>query len=78
MFNSGMDALIAQQGEWRISAAGLREQVRQQLLKSIMPPYAEFFNSFSTVQFSRKHMNQYIRFPPQEVERILWNFFGKN
>jgi hypothetical protein len=78
MFNSGVDALVAQQGEWRISSSGLRDHIHTLLIERIMPVYSEFFNYFSGVQFSKKHMDQYLRFPPQEIERILSNFFGKN
>jgi hypothetical protein len=78
IFNSGMDALLAQQGEWRISATGLREQLGQQLVNKISPVFTEFYNSFASVKFSKKHSEQYLRFSPTVVEKNLQNFFGKN
>jgi hypothetical protein len=73
-----MDALLTQQGEWRISATGLREQLGQQLINKISPVYAEFHNSFSSCKFSKKHSDQYLRFSPTNVEKNLQSFFGKN
>ncbi len=73
-----MDALLAQQGEWRISAAGLREQLGAQVLGKVLPVYAEFFAAYSTVRFSSKHTEQYLRFPPAFVERNLKSFFGRS
>ena len=72
-----MDALLAQQGEWRVSATGLREQLRQQIIAKILPVYTDFFNAYSTVKFSKKHMSEYLRYPPGFVEKNLKIFFGK-
>eukprot|EP01038_Epipyxis_sp_PR26KG_P012873 gene12873-17251_t len=59
-FNSGMEAFLSQQGEWRISATGLREQISNELVNRI------------------KHMNEYIKYTPQDVERNLVSFFGRS
>lgn len=77
VFNTGLEAFLSLQGEWRISAAVLREFLTKQLVERVLPVYSEFFNAFSTTHFSKKHMNQYIKYPPTEVERVLKNFFGK-
>ena len=73
-----MDALLAQQGEWRVSTSGLREKISIQLLETILPVYTEFFNNYSGIKFSKKHMNEYLRYPPAQVERNLRSFFGKS
>jgi Exo70 exocyst complex subunit len=72
-----MDALLSQQGEWRVSSSLLREILGTELLQKILPLYKDFFNKYSKVQFSKKHMGEYLRFPPEDVERLLKNFFGK-
>lgn len=41
--NSGIDALLLQQGEWRIPAQGLRDLLTKQLLDTLMPVYQDFF-----------------------------------
>lgn len=77
VFNTGMDALLAQQGEWRISAPILRETLTAQLVARVVPPYSEFYAAFSPVKFSKKHMEQYLRYSPESVERHLQSFFGR-
>lgn len=73
-----MDALLAQQGEWRVSSSGLREHMSAQLTEAILPVYTEFYNTYAAVKFSKKHMNEYLRFPPAQVERNLKTFFGRS
>eukprot|EP01035_Chromulina_nebulosa_P026238 gene26238-34327_t len=77
LFNTGMEALLAQQGEWRVSSS-LREHMSAQLLEAILPVYTEFFNTYASVKFSKKHMNEYLRFQPAQVERNLKTFFGRS
>ncbi len=75
-FNSGIDALLAQKGEWRISATGLRDLITNQLVDAIVPIYTEFYKKYSTIQFSKKHMAEYIKYSPDVIEKILLSFFG--
>jgi len=77
MFNSGMDAFLAQQGEWRVSSSGLREHLGQLLVDSIYPTYLEFFSTYSTIPFSKKHMSGYLKYQPKTIEEKLISFFGK-
>jgi len=73
-----MEALRAQQGEWRVSSTGLREHMSAQLQDTVLPVYTEFYNTFAAVKFSKKHMDRYLRFPPAEVEWNLKTFFGRS
>lgn len=77
VFNTGMESFLAQQGEWRVSAAALRERMSALMLETILPGYTDFYNKYSNSKFSKKHMSMYLRFPPQDVERIFKTFFGK-
>ena len=76
LFNSGMEALLAQQGEWRIHSLGLRDHVGLMLLSKILPIYQTFYHTYASIKFSKRHLAQYTRFPPQDVERILQHFFS--
>jgi len=78
LFNTGMEALRAQQGEWRVSSTGLREHMSAQLQDTVLPVYTEFYNTYAAVKFSKKHMDRYLRFPPAEVEWNLKTFFGRS
>lgn len=75
-FNCGMDALLAQQGEWRVTSLELRENISAQLVEQIVPIWTSFFNTFSATQFSKKHMKEYLRFPPHDVNGIIKHYFG--
>ena len=77
MFNSGMDAFLAQQGEWRVSSATLREHLGELLVESIYPTYLEFFTTYSIIPFSKKHMAGYLKYQPKTIEDKLKHFFGK-
>ena len=75
-FNSGIDALLTQKGEWRISATGLRDLITNQLVEAIVPLYTEFYKKYSTIHFSKKHMAEYIKYSPEVIEKLLLSFFG--
>lgn len=76
-FNTGMDALLAQQGEWRVASAGLRERLSAMMVAKILTEYTTFYNTYSIVKFSKKHMDEYLKYPPAVVERHLTGFFGR-
>jgi hypothetical protein len=71
-----MDTLQILQSNWRISSTDLRENVRKQLVSLVVPVYAEFFATYSSVHFSKKHMDEYLKYPPKNVENILMSLFS--
>ena len=75
-FNNGLEALLAQQGAWRISSAELRDEMGKQLALTVVPVYKEFYSKYSKVNFSKRHMDQYVRFTEPDVQLILGRFFG--
>jgi hypothetical protein len=76
IFTSGLEALLNQQGAWRVSSSALREDVGKQLATTIVPIYSEFYNRFKDTGFSKRHADQYIKFIPEDVQTILVKFFG--
>ena len=72
-----MDALLAQQGEWRVSSSFLREQLSTALVARIQQTYGPFFSTYSTVKFSKKHMEEYLKYTPAQVENNLKAFYGR-
>ena len=70
-----MDALVSKQKVWKIPSSALRDRLRNLLKESILPLYESFYEKFSNVQFSKKHMGQYLRYPPKEVEKVLSTLF---
>jgi len=77
VFNTGMDAFLAQQGDWRISNALLRDKLSARLVTRVQPPYAAFYAKYSVIKFSKKHTNEYLKYPPAVTERHLGGFFGR-
>lgn len=74
-FNATVEALLTHQGEWRVSSPELRELVGAELMRKIIPPYTTFFNKYSKIHFSKRHMDDYLKFPPTDLEHILKGFF---
>ncbi len=75
-FNSGLEALLAQQGAWRISSGLLRDELGKQLADTIIPTYSKFYDTYSKVNFSKRHIDQYVRFTADDANLILGRFFG--
>ena len=72
-----MEALLAQQGEWRVSSSTLRETLTTALLSRVVSTYNTFFSSYSNVKFSKKHMSEYLKFTPDQLQNHLKGFFGR-
>jgi hypothetical protein len=75
-FNSGLEALLAQQGAWRVSSGKLRDDLGRQLADTIVPVYRDFYAKYSIVSFTKRHLDQYIRFTAEDAQLILERFFG--
>jgi len=70
-----MDLLLSLKAQWRISSTDLRERVQGQLTLEILESYTTFYEKYSSVNFSKKHKDNYLRFPPQKVEVVLGEMF---
>lgn len=74
-FNAGIDVLVSKKGEWRATNASLRDSLNEQLRATILNSFSQFYNANCRVQFSKKHGQQYLRYPPSEVDRLLEKYF---
>ena len=61
--------------EWRINSDTLREEVLVVLVERILQPYSDFFLTHSIIQFSKKHMIDYLRWPPNKVHEMIEKLF---
>jgi exocyst complex component 7 len=75
-FNDGLDAVYQNQKLLAVPDMALRQQLRQEAKDTVMAPYTAFFTRFSEVQFSKKHMEQYLRFPPRTVSTMIDELFS--
>ena len=78
MFNSGLNALLENQGAWRVSSPPLREKLGRMLSEAVTPQYEAFHNEYHKSNFSKRHLDQYIKFSPDEVRMLLLRFWGAN
>jgi hypothetical protein len=68
--------MLSLKSQWRISSPDLRERVQGQLALEVLESYTMFFEKYRGVNFSKKHKESYLRFPPSKVETVLAEFFG--
>ena len=47
------------------------------MVSKIQSEYNAFYGTYSVVKFSKKHMDEYLKYPPAVVERHLTGFFGR-
>jgi hypothetical protein len=71
-----MDTILRVNSEWRISSKELRERVHTQLGIQILEQYTHFYQQHSSVPFSKKNKETYLRYPPAEVEKVLTSIFS--
>jgi len=76
-FNGGIAALMSQQVEWRIAYAGLRNDLDARILNSVIGAYTEFHETNSKVNFSKKHMDQYVKYTPDDISNMLRSYFQR-
>ncbi|AED96204.1 exocyst subunit exo70 family protein A3 [Arabidopsis thaliana] len=78
-FNSQFEELHQRQCQWSVSDVELRESLRLAIAEVLLPAYGSFLKRFGPMIESGKNSQKYIRFTPEDLERMLNDFFqGKN
>jgi len=54
----------------------LRTMLQRDVMNVFYPRYTRFFEKYSRVQFSKKNMDQYLKYPPARVETMLSELFA--
>lgn len=70
-FNTGLEEIYQHQKQYSVPDAGLRQRLRQDGRSIVLSSYTEFYERFSQVQFSKKHMEQYLKFAPRAVATMI-------
>jgi hypothetical protein len=78
IFNCGLEALLTQQGAWKVSAPSLRDEMGMRIKDAIYPIYNTFYQEYSGTNFSKRHMDQYVKHTPEDVKTLLLRFFSGN
>ncbi|KAL2643338.1 hypothetical protein R1flu_010925 [Riccia fluitans] len=74
-FNTIFEDLHIRQSQWTIPDPELREAVRLQVAEVLLPAYRHFLKRFSTVLENGKNPQKYIKYSPEDLERLLGEFF---
>jgi exocyst complex protein 7 len=70
-FNAGLEEIYQHQKPYSVPDVALRQRLRQDGRSIVLSSYTEFFERFSQVHFSKKHMDQYLKFPPKTVGTMI-------
>ena len=70
-FNTSLEEIYQHQKQFSVPDASLRTRLREEAKAIVVEPYSNFYNKYSGVQFSKKHMEQYLKFPPKAVGTMI-------
>lgn len=74
-FNTSFEELYASQTQWVIPDPELREAVRLQVAEVLLPAYRSFLKRYGTILEGGKNPGKYIKYAPEDLERMLGDFF---
>ncbi|GAB4836224.1 hypothetical protein Ancab_001139 [Ancistrocladus abbreviatus] len=78
-FNIQFEELHGKQCQWTVPDTELRESLRLAVAEVLLPAYRSFIKRFGTLVETGKNPQKYIRYSPEDLERMLGEFFeGKN
>ena len=73
-FNSDLEELLAVEKRFSVPDSILRAKLRVRIANKFIP-HAEFFERFSTIPFSKKHQEQYLRYSPKVIHSLISSLF---
>lgn len=74
-FSLLLEELYNRQTQWTIPDSELREAVRLAVAEVLLPAYRSFLKRYSSIIESDRHKGKYIRYTPEDLERMLGEFF---
>ena len=73
-FNKELDELAGIQKFFAVPDTSLRDRLRKEIVKMVVPQYTAFHSKYLKISFS-KNPEKYIKYSPVEVSSILEKFF---
>ena len=73
-FNKELDELAGIQKFFAVPDSKLRDRLRKEIIKMVVPQYTTFHSKYLKISFS-KNPEKYIKYSPEEVTSILDKFF---
>ncbi|XP_052198809.1 exocyst complex component EXO70A1-like [Diospyros lotus] len=74
-FNIQFEELHQRQSQWTVPDSELRESLRLAVAEVLLPAYRSFVTRFGPLIENGKNPQKYIRFSPEDLERMLAEFF---
>ncbi|KVH90636.1 hypothetical protein Ccrd_007396 [Cynara cardunculus var. scolymus] len=74
-FNTQFEDLHQKQSQWSVPDSELRESLRLAVAEVLLPAYRSFKKRFGPMIEGGKNPTKYIRFTPEDLERMLAEFF---
>jgi exocyst complex protein 7 len=59
-----------------VADASLRRNLQNEVKGVFFPRYQRFYEKYSTVRFSKKKQEEYLKFPPEKVEQMIGELFN--
>lgn len=74
-FNIQFEELHQRQSQWTVPDSELRESLRLAVAEVLLPAYRSFIKRFGPMVENGKNPQKYIRYSPEDLERMLNEFF---
>ncbi|GJY20568.1 exocyst complex component EXO70A1-like protein [Tanacetum coccineum] len=74
-FNTQFEELHQRQSQWSVPDSELRESLRLAVAEVLLPAYRSYRKRFGPMIEGGKNPSKYIRFTPEDLERMLAEFF---
>ncbi|KAH0449768.1 hypothetical protein IEQ34_020460 [Dendrobium chrysotoxum] len=74
-FNVQFEELHQRQSQWTVPDPELRESLRLAVAEVLLPAYRSFIKRFGPLIDSGKNPQKYVRYTPEDLERMLGEFF---
>lgn len=74
-FNTQFEELHQRQSQWTVPDSELRESLRLAVAEVLLPAYRSFIKRFGPMIEGGKNPQKYIRYTPEDLERMLGEFF---
>ncbi|CAL1394978.1 unnamed protein product [Linum trigynum] len=74
-FNSQFEELYTRQAQWTVPDSELRESLRLAVAEVLLPAYRSFIKRCAPMIDGGKTPNKYVRYTPEDLERMLNEFF---
>ncbi|XP_026663151.2 exocyst complex component EXO70A1-like isoform X2 [Phoenix dactylifera] len=74
-FNMQFEELHQRQSQWTVPDPELRESLRLAVAEVLLPAYRSFIKRFAPLIESGKNPQKYIRYTPEDLDRMLGEFF---